>query len=130
MCKKNRLKPLCLLAKNTNLDQIITSKNPYLDQIITSSNPNFDQLIASQHIYIYAVKLLSGPSLVSLGVIIWAKLFLAYKNSGFKRFVLHTQLSFCAFLCPIIWQFSKNSLFQKKRCKIWVFQISLFTFIF
>ena len=32
-----------------------------------------------------------------VGVIIWAKLFLAYKNSGFKRF-LHTQLSFCVFV--------------------------------
>ena len=25
-----------------------------------------------------------------VGVIIWAKLFLAYKNSGFKRFFAHT----------------------------------------
>ena len=41
-------------------------------------------------------KLLSGPSLC----------FFAYKNSGFKRFVLHTQLSFCVFfLSPIFWQF-------------------------
>ena len=78
------------------------------------------------HIYIYAVKLLSGPSLGVLGsyylvqvgfleVIIWSKfVFLAYKNSGFKRFVLHTQLSFCVF-CP---QFSGNFLkiaFFKKR---------------
>ena len=34
-----------------------------------------------------------------VGVIIWAKLFLAYKNSGFKRF-LHTQLSFSVFFVP------------------------------
>ena len=49
-----------------------------------------------------------------VGVIIWAKLFLAYKNSGFKRF-LHTQLSFCVFFCA---QLSGNYLeiaFFKKR---------------
>ena len=63
-------------------------------------------------IYIYAVKLLSGPSLGVFGsyylvqvgfleVIIWSKfVFSAYKNSGFKRFVLHTQLSFCVFFVP------------------------------
>ena len=83
------------------------------------------------YIYIYAVKLLSGPSLGVFGsyylvqvgfleVIIWSKfVFLAYKNSGFKRFVLHTQLSFCVFfLSPIFWQFSKNSLFQKRVQKL------------
>ena len=51
-----------------------------------------------------------------LEVIIWSKfVFLAYKNSGFKRLVLHTQLSFCVFFCP---QFSGNFLkiaFFKKR---------------
>ena len=64
------------------------------------------------HIHIYAVRLLSGPSLGVFGsyylvqvgfleVIIWSKfVFLAYKNSGFKRFVLHTQLSFCVFFVP------------------------------
>ena len=84
-------------------------------------------LIFVQYIYIYAVRLLSGPSLGVFGsyylvqvgfleVIIWSKfVFLAYKNSGFKRFVLHTQLSFCVFFCP---QFSGNFLkiaFFKKR---------------
>ena len=79
------------------------------------------------YIYICAVKLVSGPSLGVFGsyylvqvgfleVIIWSKfVFLAYKNSGFKRFVLHTQLSFCVFFCP---QFSGNFLkiaFFKKR---------------
>ena len=79
------------------------------------------------HIYIYDVKLLSGPRfgvfgsyyLVHVGfleVIIWSKfVFLAYKNRGFKRFVLHTQLSFCVFFCA---QLSGNFLkiaFLKKR---------------
>ena len=62
------------------------------------------------YIYIYAVRLLSGPSLGVFGsyylvqvgfleVIIWSKfVFLAYKNGGFKRLVLHTQLSFCVFV--------------------------------
>ena len=45
-------------------------------------------------------KLLSGQ-VGFLEVIIWSKfVFLAYKNSGFKRFVLHTQLSFCVFFVP------------------------------
>ena len=44
--------------------------------------------------------------------------FIAYKNSGFKRF-LHTQLSFCvSFLCPIIWQFSKIAFFKKRVQKL------------
>ena len=55
--------------------------------------------------------------------------FLTYKNSGFKRFGLHTQLSFCVFfLCPIIWQFSKNSLFQKKGAKIGFFNFQCFKY--
>ena len=73
------------------------------------------------------MRLLSGPSLGVFGsyylvqvgfleVIIWSKfVFLAYKNSGFKRFVLHIQLSFCVFFCP---QFCGNFLkiaFFKKR---------------
>ena len=53
-----------------------------------------------------------------VGVIIWAKLFLAYKNSGFKRFLAHTVIILCFFLCPIIWQLSKNSLFQKRVQKL------------
>ena len=48
------------------------------------------------HIYIYAVKLLSGPSLGVSKVIIWAKsmllsgpsLFSHYENSGFRRLFL------------------------------------------
>ena len=63
-----------------------------------------DKLITLRHIYIYAVKLLSGPSLGFSTVIIWAKLgllsgpslFSRYKNRGFRRFVF-AQLSFCVF---------------------------------
>ena len=61
-----------------------------------------------------------------VGVTIWAKLFLAYKNSGSKRFLAHTVIILC-FLCPIIWQLSKNSFsFFQKGCKNWVFQFSVF----
>ena len=116
-------------GKKTNLDQIITSKRAKLGPDNNST----------AYIYIYAVKLLSGPSLGFLKVIIWSKLgflkviiwskfvFLAYKYSGFKRFVLHTQLSFCVFFCA---QLSGNFLeiaFFKKGCKNWVFQISVFS---
>ena len=65
-----------------------------------------------------------------VGVIIWAKLFLAYKNSGFKRFLAHTIVILCFFLCPIIWQLSKNSLFQKKGAKIGFFKFLCFKLIF
>ena len=70
-------------------------------------NPSRHLVCMCIYIYICAVKLLSGPSLGFLNVIIWSKwgflnviiwskfVFLAYKNSGFKRFGLHTQLSFC-----------------------------------
>ena len=89
----------------------------------------------SIYIYIYALwsyylvqvwgflEVIIWSKLGFLEVIIWSKfVFLAYKNSGFKRFVLHTQLSFCVFLLsPIFWQFSKNSLFQKKGATIGFF---------
>ena len=35
-----------------------------------------------------------------VGVMIWAKLFLAYKNSGFKRFLAHTVIILCFFVVP------------------------------
>ena len=53
-----------------------------------------------------------------VGIIIWAKLFLAYKNRGFKRFLAHTVIILCSkkgakigffnFLCFKfkIWKFS------------------------
>ena len=65
-----------------------------------------------------------------VGVIIWAKLFLAYKNSGFKRFLAHTVIILCFFLCPIIWQLSKNSLFFKKGAKNGFFKFLCFKLIF
>ena len=64
-------------------------------------------------IYIYAVKLLSGPSLGFFGsyylvqvgfleVIIWSKfVFSTYKNSGFKRSVFaHSVIILCFFFVP------------------------------
>ena len=53
-----------------------------------------------------------------VGVIIWAKLFLAYKNSGFKRF-WHTQLSFCVFLfARLSGNFLKIAFFKKRVQKL------------
>ena len=110
--------------------------------VLTLEKANIGPVFNSTaYIYIYAVRLLSGPSLGVFGsyylvqvgfleVIIWSKfVFLAYKNSGFKRLVLHTQLSFCVFfLSPIFWQFSKNSLFQKKGAKFGFFNFQCFKF--
>ena len=53
------------VLEKTNLDQIITSKRAKL-------GPD-NNLTAYIYIYIYAVKLLSGPSLAISKVIIWAK---------------------------------------------------------
>ena len=58
-----------------------------------------DKLITLQRIYIYiCCEVIIWAKfghfrcyyLGQVGVIIWAKLFLAYKNSGFKRFFAHT----------------------------------------
>ena len=56
-----------------------TSKKSWTDfdstlaRFLTQTRPDFWQIFDSLYIYIYAVKLLSGPSLAILGVIIWAK---------------------------------------------------------
>ena len=91
------------------------------------------------YIYIYAVKLLSGPSLGFFNVILWSKLgflnviiwskfvFLTYKNSGFKRFGLHTQLSFCVFCAQLSGNFLKIAFF-KKGAKIGFFNFQCFKY--
>ena len=92
----------------------------------------------SIYIYIYAVKLLSGPSLGGFGsyylvqvefleVIIWSKfVFLAYKIVVSRDLFCTLSYPFVFFLSPNFWQFSKNSLFQKKGAKIGFFQFSVF----
>ena len=95
-----------------NLGPSFDSKNPNL-------GPSFDST-ASLYIYIYTVKLSTGPSLGVFKVINWAKSklltgprsFSHDKNRGVRRFLLFSY--HCVFWCPIIWQFSKNSLFQKR----------------
>ena len=57
-----------------------------------------------------------------VGVIIWAKLFLAYKNSGFKRFLAHTVIILCFFCAQLSGSYLKIAFF-KKGCKNWVFSI-------
>ena len=45
--------------------------------------------------------------------------FLTYKNSGFKRFGLHTQLSFCVFFCAqLSGNFPKIAFFKKRVQKL------------
>ena len=69
------------------------------------------------YIYIYAVELLSGPSLALLEVIIWSKFVLSktpiakkhYKNRGFSPFFLEKKLR-AKILEVIIW--SKLAFFK------------------
>ena len=60
-----------------------------------------------------------------VGVIIWAKLFLAYKSSGFKRFFAHTIIILCFFCVQLSGNYLKIAFF-KKGCKNWVFQYCAF----
>ena len=84
------------------------------------------------YIYIYAVKLLSGPSLGFWRVIIWAKLglvsgpslFSHYQKRGFRRFFL-LSYHFVFFCVKLFANFLKIAFFEK-RVQNWVFQISLF----
>ena len=68
-----------------------------------------DPLAAVQHAYIYiyiCCEVIIWAKfghfrcyyLGQVGVIIWDKLFLAYKNSGFKRFLAHTVIILCFFV--------------------------------
>ena len=76
------------------------------------------------YIYICAVKLLTGPSLGVFKVISWAKSKLLTGPRSFSHYKIGVSddlllLSYhcvcvCFFRCPIIWQFSKNSLFKKR----------------
>ena len=59
----------------------------------------------------------------------WATSFSHYKNRGFRRFLV-LNYHFVLFLCPIICQFSKNSLFRKKGAKFGFFGFPCFKFIF
>ena len=86
-----------------NLDQNIDFD---LAKILTLKRVNlWTKFLTSQHAYIYVYMYIyicceviiwakfghfRCYYLGQVGVIIWAKLFLAYKNSGFKRFFAHT----------------------------------------
>ena len=61
-----------------------------------------------------------------VGVIIRAKLFLAYTNSGFKRFLAHTVSILCFFGAQLSGNYLKIAFFSKKGCKNRVFQLSVF----
>ena len=53
-----------------------------------------------------------------VGVIIWAKLFLAYKNSGFKRFLAHTVIILCFFCAQLSGNYLKIAFFKKRVQKM------------
>ena len=60
----------------------------------------------------------------------WATSFSHYKNRGLRWF-FGAQLSVCVlFLFPVIFQFSKNSLFQKRGAKIGFSNFQCFKLIF
>ena len=64
-----------------------------------------------------------------VGVIIWAKLFVAYKNSGFKRFLAHTVIILCFFCAQLSGSYLKIAFF-KKGAKIGFFKFLCFKLIF
>ena len=100
-----------------------------------------------RYLYIYMLwKSRFWPSLTLFKVnilaksksIFWPRSFSHYKNRGFRA-IFFAQLSLCVCVCvcvcvfflfPIIWQFSKNSLFQKKGAKIGFFNFLCFKFRF
>ena len=66
-----------------------------------------------------------------LEVIIWSKfVFLAYKIVVSSDLFCTLSYHFVFFLCPIFWQCSKNSLFQKRGAKIGFFNFPCFKFKF
>ena len=72
------------------------------------------------------MKLLTGPRFAILNVTNWATLIVTnwatslshYKNRGFRRFFGCSVISLCFFLFSVIFQLSKNSLFQKRVQKL------------
>ena len=86
---------------------------------------------------IYAVKLLSGPSLGFSKVINWASQIYYLGQVGFRTIKIgvsgdfcFAQLSFYVFLCPVICYFSKNSLFRKKGAKLGFPNFSVLSYFF
>ena len=82
-----------------------------MDQCLTLKRAKFGPLFFNftAYIYIYVVKLLTGPSLALFKVINWSKSklltgprsFSHYKNRGFRR-SLFAQLSLCVCVCVCV----------------------------
>ena len=89
-------------------------------------------------IYIYAVMLLTGPRLAIFIVTNWATLivtnwvtsFSHYKNRDFRCFFWCSVISLCFFLFSVIFQLSKNSLFQKRVQKLVFLKFQCFKLFF
>ena len=118
-------------------------KNERGPQILTQKRQNLDQLLTQQteYIYIYmniyAVKLLTGPSLGVFKVINWSKSklltgprsFSHYKNSGFRRCLFFSVIIVCVCVClclcvfcsELSGNFLKIAFLKKKGAKNWFF---------
>ena len=102
--------------KRENLDHILTQKKANL-------GPHFDST-AYLYIYIYCEVIIWAKFghfrcyLGQVGVIIWAKLFIAYKNSGFKRFLALPVIILCFFCAQLSGNFLKIAFFKKRVQKL------------
>ena len=101
-CRENEIFENKNQNKTKKLDQFLTYKKGNLGPVF-----NFTAYI---YIYIHSIccEVIFWAKfghfrcyyLGQVGVIIWAKLILAYKNSGFKRFLAHTVIILCVFFVP------------------------------
>ena len=89
-------------------------------------------------IYIYAVKLLTGPRLAILIVTNWATLivtnwatsFSHYKNRGFRWFFGCSVISLCFFCFQLFFSYLKIAFFKKGVQKLFFFNFLCFKLIF
>ena len=119
-------------ARNPNFCSAKRNASRYLIEAHPVVSPvnlqNASHCLTRRHIYIYIcceVIIWAKFShfrcyyLGQAGVIIWAKLFLAYKNSGFKRFLAHTVVILCFFFCAqLSGNYPKIAFFKKRVQKL------------
>ena len=131
--------PLLSAGRTRFLKTNKTKTTKQLDHFLTLKRAKIGPLFNfTAYIYIYAC--CEVDNLAKFGVfkvnnlaksksITWPRSFSHYKNRGFRPFFLLSYHCVC-FLFPIIWQFSKHSLFQKKGAKIGFFNFLCFKFKF
>ena len=124
--------PVALFARQHLGDQI-----PFLEAKMGPDSPPTAYIYISIYVCMHAVKLLSGPSLGFLKVIIWSKVgllpgprwFWTYICGGFRRLLL-LGYHLVFFLCPIILQFSKTAFVKKRGARIGVSIFCVLSLIF